>query len=72
MTAIEPQTCITAIEPQTCIIATDVVNCISTIENVSCIVPTVTIVSPAELTNFHMQKWCQSEIFLAATKKLNK
>ena len=66
----ESSTNITAIEPQ------NLHNCnrrwhLITIESVSCIVPTEIFTCRIDYRNFHLQKWCQSEILLVIIKKLN-
>ena len=40
-------------------------------ESVSCIVPTETANCRIDYRNFHLQKWCPSEIFLVIIKKLS-
>ena len=45
---------------------------ITAIESVSCIVPTETITCRIDYRNFHLQKWCQSDILLVTIKKLSK
>ena len=42
------------------------------IESVGCIVPTETATCRIDYGNFHLQKWCQSEILLVTIKKLSK
>ena len=54
---------------KTCKNATDV-TCIIAIESVSCIVPTETATCRIDYRNFHLQKWCQSEILLVIIKTL--
>ena len=54
-----------------CIIAADVSTCIIAIESVSCIVPTETATCRIDYRNFHLQKWCQSEILLVIIKKFS-
>ena len=57
---------------KTCINEPEVVTCLITIENVSCIVPTETVTCRIDYRNFHLQKWCPSEILLVTIKKLSK
>ena len=38
-------------------------------ESVSCIVPTETATCRIDYRNFHLQKWCQSEILLVMYNK---
>ena len=64
--------CIIATETVTCLIATDVITSIIAIESVSCIVPAETSTFRIAYRNFHLQKWCLSEIHLITKKKLNK
>ena len=45
--------------------------CIITIEGVICIVPTETATYRIDCRNFHLLKWCQSEILLIIIKKLS-
>ena len=79
--AAETVTCICAAEISNCIIATETVTCIIVTERsisipltetVSCIVPTETATCRIDYRNFHLQKWCQSEILLVTIKKLRK
>ena len=58
-------------ESTTNIIATEVSTCIIAMESVSCIVPTETANCRIDYRNFHLQKWCPSEIFLVIIKKLS-
>ena len=66
----ESTTNIIAIEPQ------NLHNCnrrwhLITIESVSCIVPTEISTCRIDYRNFHLQKWCQSEILLVIINKLS-
>ena len=56
---------------KSCKNATDIVTYIIAIESVSCIVPTETVSYRIDYRNFHLQKWCQSEILLVTIKKLS-
>ena len=66
-----PETLI-ATETVTCLIATDVITSIIAIESVSCIVPAETSTFRIAYRNFHLQKWCLSEIHLITKNKWNK
>ena len=57
---------------RTCKNATDVVTCIIAIESAGCIVSTESATCRIDYRNFHLQKWCQSEILLVTIKKLSK
>ena len=52
-------------------IATDDGTCIIAIESVSCIVATGTATCRVDYRNFHLQKWCQSEIIAIALNKFS-
>ena len=41
-------------------------------ESVSCVVPTETATGRIDYINFHLQKWCQSDILLVTIEKLSK
>ena len=56
---------------KTCKNATDVVTCIIAIESACCIFPTETATCRFDYRNFHLQKWCQSEILVVTIKKLS-
>ena len=56
---------------KTCIIATDVGTCVIGIESVRCIVQTETATCRIDYRNFHLQKWCPSEILLLIIRKLS-
>ena len=69
--------CIIAKETVTFIIATEPkklhnCTCIIAIKSVICIVATETATFRIDHRNFHLQKWCQSEILLVIIKKLSK
>ena len=57
---------------KTCKNATGVFTYVIAIESVSCIIPTENVTCRIDYRNFHLQKWCQSEILLVAIKKLRK
>ena len=48
------------------------VTCTIAMESVGCTAPTETAPCRIDYRNFHLQKWCQSEILLVTIKKLSK
>ena len=69
MTAIETSTSIASVKIVTHIFAEETFTCINDAETSNCIIATGTC--RIDCRNFHLQKWCQSEILLVMIKKFS-
>ena len=69
MIAIETSTSITTVKIVTHIFAAETFTCVNDAETSNCIIATGTCRIKGR--NFHLQKWCQSEILFVMIKKFS-